>query len=205
MELIRNPEYGACASIVFYQFAKALDKVSYEELKNHVKIKSDLLYQDCCQIEPIVIKYWNGIHNGTIKFSDLPNGKSLHKLDKSMADDYGVFGESEYGLINFFCRIMFFIQTGYWIQAICGRHISLLFKDDPIYLETYNEFMLKYTTKIPYVTYFALLNDADIIENDFHLMLTLKNNDEDYEIYNSNQDEVVHIDQHISLWIVKPI
>ena len=34
---------------------------------------------------------------------------------------------------------------------------------------------------------------------------TLKNNDEDYEIYNSNQDEVVHIDQHISLWIVKPI
>ena len=29
MELIRNPEYGACASIVFYQFAKALDKLSY--------------------------------------------------------------------------------------------------------------------------------------------------------------------------------
>ena len=65
--------------------------------------------------------------------------------------------------------------------------------------------MLQYTIKIPYVTYFGLLNEEDILGDDFHIMLTLKNNDEDYEVYNSNQDTVIHVDKHITLWVVKPI
>ena len=36
-------------------------------------------------------------------------------------------------------------------------------------------------------------------------MLTLKINDDDYEVYNSNEDEVIHVERHVSLWIVKQI
>ena len=204
MELIRNPECGACASIVFYQFAKVLDKLSYEELKMYVSIISEELYQDCCTIEPIILKYWNGIHDGTIQFKDMPNGMSMHNLDNPI-HEFGIYGESEYGLINLFCRIMFFIQTGCWIQDNCGRHLNQLIEDDPIYLQIYNKFMLRYTTKIPYVTYFGILNDDNILEDNFHIMLTLKNNDNDYEVYNSNEDEVIHVERHVSLWIVKQI
>ena len=204
MELIRNPEYGACASIVFYQFAKALNKFSYEKLKNHIKTKSEKLYQDCCTIEPVVIKYWNGIHNETIRFKDMPTGISLHKLDNPMTDEFGIYGESEYGLLNFFCRVMFFIQTGYWIQEICNKHIDSLNINEKLkYLKLYNKFMLKYTTTIPYITYLAWLDKENIIENSLHVMLTLKINDEKYEIYNSNQSEVVCVNRFVSLWFTK--
>ena len=204
MELIRNPECGACASIVFYQFAKVLDKLSYEDLKIHVWFISEELHKDCCEIEPIILKYWNGIHDGTIQFEDMPNGMSMHELDNPL-NDYGIFGQSEYGLINYFCRIMFFLQTGYWIQDNCGRHVFQLIEDKPIYRKAYDKFMSLFTTKIPYITYFGILNNENILEEDFHIMLTLKINDDDYEVYNSNEDEVIHIERHVSLWIVKQI
>lgn len=203
MELIRNPEYGACASIVFYQFAKVLNKLSYKKLKRHVKSKSHELYRDCCMIEPIILKYWNGIHDGTIQFKDMPNGISLHKLDNSL-NDYGVYGESEYGLINFFCRIMFFIQTGFWIQEICNKNVDSLNVDNkPRYLKSYDKFMLKYTTNIPYITYLAWLNNENIIENGLHVMLTLKIDNDNFEIYNSNQSEVARVNNYVSVWFTK--
>lgn len=203
MELIRNPEYGACASIVFYQFAKVLNKLSYKKLKRHVKTKSHELYRDCCTIEPIIIKYWNGIHDGTIQFKDMPNGMSLHKLDTPL-NGFGVYGESEYGLLNFFCRIMFFIQTGFWIQEICNKNVdSLNVNEKPKYLKSYNKFMLKYTTTIPYITYLAWLNNENIIENGLHVMLTLKIDNDDYEIYNSNQSEVACVNSYVSIWFTK--
>ena len=203
MELIRNPECGACASIVFYQFAKVLDKLSYEDLKIHVWFISEELHKDCCEIEPIILKYWNGIHDGTIQFKDMPNGMLLHTLDNPL-NDYGIFGQSEYGLINYFCRIMFFLQTGYWIQEICNKHVdSLNINKKPKYLKSYNKFMLKYTTTIPYISYLAWLNNENIIENGLHVMLTLKINNEYYEIYNSNQSEVVCINSYESLWFTK--
>lgn len=203
MELIRNPEYGACASIVFYQFTKVLDKLSYKRLKRYVKTKSHELYQDCCTIEPIILKYWNGIHDGSIQFKDMPNGISLHKLDNPF-NEFGVYGESEYGLLNFFCRIMFFIQTGFWIQEICNKNVdSLNVNEKPKYLKSYDKFMLKYTTTIPYISYLAWLNNENVIENGLHVMLTLKIDNDNFEIYNSNQSEVACVNSYISVWFTK--
>lgn len=203
MEFIRNVYPGACASIVFYQFVKSSGNLSYNELEKFVNSLNLELGNDLHIIGQHLVKYWNGIQNGSIEFKNLPYGGDLRELDESI-DDLGIYGKSEYGLISYFCRILFWAHTGYWIQLISGKTYDEARRygihDDQF--DKYNEFMLKYTPSIPYISYVAYVDENGTIVDFFHVILTIKNG-EHFMIYDSNNSEVAIIDFYSELWYTK--
>ena len=203
MEFIQNVYPGACASIVFYQFVKSSGNLSYNELKEFINSLDSDFGNDLRIIGQYLTKYWDGIRNGSIVFKNLPYGGKLCELDEPI-DDFGIYGRSEYGLISYFCRVLFWAHTGFWIQLISGKTFDEACRyvrcDD--YFDKYNEFMLKYTESIPYISYVAYVNEDDIIVDSFHVILTIKN-DERFMIYDSNNDDVADIDFYSELWYTK--
>lgn len=200
MEFIKNVNPGACASIVFYQFVKSSGNLSYNELEKFVNSLNSVYGNDLHIIGQYLTKYWNGIRNGSIEFKNLPYAGDLRYLDKPI-NDLGIFGKSEYGLMSYFCRVLFWAQTGYWIQWISGKTYDEArgYGIHGDQFDKYNKFMLKYTPLIPYISYVAYVNKNRIIEDNFHVILTIKNGKQ-FMIYNSNDDDVVIIDFYSELW-----
>ena len=203
MEFIHNVYPGACASIVFYQFVKSSGKLSYDDLEKFVKSLNDELGNDLHAIGKYLVKYWSGIRNGSVEFKDLPDSGNPREINDENID-LGLFGKSEYGLMSFFCRVLFWAHIGYWIQTICNKSYEEVcdYKRYNDYFDKYNEFMLKYTSTIPYVSYVAFVDENDIIENLLHVVLTIKN-DNEFMIYDSNMNGVDVIDSYEELWFSK--
>lgn len=204
MEFIQNTPIGMCASIVFYQFVKS-SKLSYHEIENFVNSLSKELGDDLHKIRKYLVKYWNGIQNGRFEFKDLPNGGDLREINDENID-LGIFGKSEYGLISYFCRVLFWAHTGYWIQAICLKSYkeARKYKCDDDYFNRYSEFMLRYTSEIPYVSYVAFIDKNLTIENDLHVILTIKNGNK-FTVYDSNGKEPEVIDLYNELWFTQEL
>lgn len=210
MEFIDNFYPGACASIVFYQFVKSSDKLLYSDLEEFTKklnnkLRNYELYDDLIKIKHTICKYWNGIRNETIKFKDLPTGGDLRPL-KHPLEGFGVFGKSEYGLINYFCRILFCLSTGYWINQIVGNHYrNLSCKVNESVFKKYTKFTESYikNKQIPYVTYVCYLDADDNIEGELHVISTLKIEENKYIVYNSNCEYEYETNRYIDLWFQK--
>ena len=204
MEFIQNVYPGACASIVFYQFVKSSCNLSYNELEKFITSLNLEFGNDLHIIGQYLVKYWDGIQNGSIEFKNLPYGGNLCELDDSI-EGLGIYGKSEYGLISYFCRVLFWAHTGYWIQSISRKAYDEARKcckcDDDCF-DKYNEFMLKYTTSIPYISYVAYVDENDVIEDCFHVILTIKN-DEQFMICDSNNSGIEIINFYRELWYTR--
>lgn len=200
MEFIQNVYPGACTSIVFYQFVKSSGNLSYNDLEKFVNSLNSVLGNDLHIIGQHLVKYWDGIQNGSIKFKNLPYGGDLREIDESIPD-IGIFGKSEYGLISYFCRVLFWAQTGYWIQVIGGKTYEEARKYGihGDHFDKYTAFMLKYTQSIPYVSYVAYVDEKKIVLDIFHVILTIRNG-EQFMIYDSNRCDVMTINFYSELW-----
>lgn len=208
MEHIRNKPSGACASITFYQFVKLSGNLSYENLKQYVKsVKLDLIedmFEDLCNMENIINKYWIGIQNNVYTIDDLPDGGNMHELNEKIKD-MRICGESEYGCISLFCRIIFYIHNGFWVGKICNNTMEMVllsYKIDDKLFDNYLKFMLQYTETVPYITYCAWIGGDNLIENMLHVCITFHNG-KNWTIHNSNDDEEKYEEDYVNIWFCK--
>ena len=224
MAFIKNIFPGACASITFYQFVKYSDKLRINDIKLYMKDMKNELGNEPLRylnsIEPVINKYWRNIKFGYAKFKDLPCGNNLCLLKKPISY-LKIYGESEYGHISFFCRLMYLIETGLWIQDLSGMNVNnLKLNVNKKFLNKYEEMVNKckggyYTIhgtkslenlhdyqsqRIPYITYMIYVDDGKI-SDEFHVFITLKISDNEYEIYDSNNERKLKINKLVLLWL----
>ena len=198
-EFIHNSSNGACASIVFYQFVKSCGTVTYEDIKiltKTLKLTEIEYYLEL--MEPELKKIWNMIKNDSLTIYDLPTGDNLWQFSQHISC-LKIFGESMYGLMSYFCRILLLLHSGIWVQELVGDEISHLrtnVKANFEFRKAYELMMIKHTKVIPYVNYMLWVNENGVVEPDMHVVMLYRiiQKDENgvvnmyWSLYNSNED-----------------
>ena len=198
-EFIHNSSKGACASITFYQFVKSCGTLTYDDVKALAKtLKLSEIEYYLELIEPEITGIWGMIKNDMLMVYDLPTGDNLWTFSQPILC-LNVFGESMYGLMSFFCRILLLLHSGVWVQSLVGTEISRLRDEVKVNFEfrkTYEMMMIRHTKVIPYVNYMVWVGKDNVIEPEMHVLMLYRiiQKDENgivnmfWGMYNSNED-----------------
>ena len=136
-----DPNNNYCASIVFYQLAKTLKGISFDDIVNYAKTMNhldnelrDVINEALSLLRPHLQPLYSKIQDGLISVTELPksgmnedgkyinNSKEDARRSRKPLDapftDFGIYGKTLYGCISLFIRVMYAIQFGIWLNNI---------------------------------------------------------------------------------------
>lgn len=229
MEYIKNFYPGACAAITFYQFAMSSDKLRLPMFREYfVELGKTLpenkrgilevFIEKFKKAEPTLAKYWINARSHKIEFKDFPHGADIRLL-KEPIDGLGYQGRSEYGVMVFFCRYVFAMETGKdmeWARGATLDEARDILHAIDLDTNRYTEYMRSildetirtredgstYRYKcIPYVSYFFDMDENGVLDTVGHVFLTYKVGPSLYEIYDSNVGRLTVYDKLVFVWI----
>lgn len=178
---IPNQPCGLCAAITFWQVSRVLHNL-YDVLRNQLMIMFTVnnffdtdIYQQ--QFWNVIYKLWN-----VNMFEQLPTGANLKPINPPIKSLL-LFGQSEYGCMSMFLRMLFCLQHDIWVQNIIEDTTAELSLDNIRDKENQFKNILakhNYNGLIPWVTY-----DVWVGDNDAHVYIIVEDGN-DYISLNSN-------------------
>lgn len=228
LSIKNDPNNNYCASITFYQLAKLLKRISFEDIVNHVKTLThldsglrDIINEALTLLRPHIQPLYNGIQKGSVKVTELPksgmneDGKYINnsKEDARRArkpldspfTEFGIYGKTLYGCISLFIRVMYAIQFGIWLNNIVpSDDIFDLPIDIDVINRTWNLYM-KFITDhsikdIPFVSYMAFTPDARTFEANGHVIVSIYKANGTLKYIDNNRDEPIKTKEIVVLW-----
>lgn len=210
IEHIPNIKQGACASIVLYQFIKSTPGLTYDDLiefarEVNASVNSETsryIASDINDMKCILNPYFTSIRNNSIDIIDMPNGENKVTLSESLpflCPKNGV-----YGVICYFNRCMFYLQTGLQVYPAIGKNINEYTASiDMSFFNRYTEFIHRKINSdiIPYMSYMYYYDDNNIITNKIHVIIIIRNIARDeFFMINSNYDRIEPEDTYYAIY-----
>lgn len=228
LSIKNDPNNNYCASITFYQLARSLKGISFDDIVNYAKTLNhldnnlrDIINKALILLRPHLQPLYHGIQEGSIDVIDLPksgvyeDGKYINnskedalRSRKPLASpftDFGIYGKTLYGCISLFIRVMYAIQFGIWLNNIIpSNNIFALPIDIDVINRTWN-FYMRFITKhsiedIPFVSYMAFTPDARTFESSGHVILCIYKTDGNLIYLDNNRDGPIITDVIVVLW-----
>ena len=224
-----DPNNNYCASIVFYQLARTFKGISFDDIVNYAKTLDhldnklrDVINKALRLLRPHLQPLYSKIQEGLIDVTELPksgvygdgkyinNSKEDARRSRKPLDspftDFGMSGDTLYGCISLFVRVMYAIQFGIWLNNIIpSDNIFTLPIDINIVNRTWNSYMVFITNHsiedIPFVSYIGFSPDARTFENNGHVIICLYKEDGELIYFNNNSDELIMTNEIVILWV----
>ncbi len=229
LSIKNDPNNNYCASIVFYQLAKTLKGISFDDIVNHARTLRhldnevhDVINEALTLLRPHIQPLYDKIQNGLINVTELPksgmdgygkninNSKEDARRSRKPLDvpftEFGVYGKTLYGCISLFIRVMYAIQFGIWLNNIIpSDNISALPIDIDVVNKTWNLYM-KFITDhsindIPFVSYMAFTPDKHAFENTGHVIISIYKEDGELIYFDNNRDDPLLTNMIVVLWV----
>ena len=229
LSIKNDPNNNYCASIVFYQLAKTLKGISFDDIVNYAKSLNHLdnelrkiINRALTSLRQHIQPLYDKIQNGLINVTELPksgvdgygkyvnNSKEDARRSRKPLDfpftEFGIYGKTLYGCISLFIRVIYAIQFGIWLNNIIpSDNIFALPIDMDVVNETWNLYM-KFITdhskekNIPFVSYVGFTPDAHSFENTGHVIICIYKEDGKLMYLDSNRDTPLLTDIIVVMW-----
>lgn len=228
LSINNDPNNNYCASIVFYQLAKTLKGISFDDIVNHAKTLKhldnelhDVINRVLSLLRPHLQPLYSKIQEGLIDVTELPksgvdgdgkyinNSKEDARRSRKPLDSpftgFGIYGKTLYGCISLFIRVMYTIQFGIWLNNIIpSDDIFTLPIDIDMINRTWNSYMIFITNHsiedIPFVSYIGFTPDARTFEINGHVLISLYKADGELLYFDNNRDEPLITNEIVVLW-----
>jgi hypothetical protein len=192
MNWFNNTIDGSCASITFYWYVKYLN-IEFDSFLEIIHKLDPNVFQHFKPITKVISQYWNFVRSDLVDcpVQELPNAKDCDKYPLPLFQS--AHGESDYALISFFGKLIWWVQSGFWIHDWSTSYETKIYENQTIpinqeKISLYYKTFKQYTETVPFITIIIHIEPNGLFDKVQHQTLSvIKNNQVVW--YDSNLDQ----------------